>query len=435
MPDEPERFTTLFNKPTIEAMCALSQRDFERFVAYVLRRAGYEVKEVGARFLRGIDLEVSSHATGRVVAGVECKRCAPGQLVAAPVVKSAAGSSVAQQPGAKAFVITTSDFNAAAYQAALADVKRAYLMNGTQLIRFIDYVRNSRHNDDDIIAAISPEYFAGQESVRARRVNETRILTVANNKGGVGKTTTVYYLAVEIARRGKRVLLIDLDGQGNLTERCLPEQVARRTDEGTLFPNITDYFAGEQRLADLITPTRTERLSIIPADPFLTLRDYGGNGRPNIELRFARDVHSLCQKEIASLGGPPDWIIIDTPPAMSVFTRGGLSAAEYVIAPLRPRTSSLAGTRNMLQTLRTANALMGTEARFLGGVITHWDDLDLSNTALRFNIIPAISAFGGQVLETKIPIDNRLETVQPGGGTNGARAYEALAEEVLRYAE
>jgi chromosome partitioning protein len=148
-----------------------------------------------------------------------------------------------------------------------------------------------------------------------------------------------------------------------------------------------------------------------------------------------RDVHALCAKQIASLGGPPDWIIIDTPPSMSVFTRGGLSAAEFVIAPLRPRTSSLAGTRNMLQTLRTANALMGTEARFLGGVITHWDDLDLSNTALRFAIIPAISQFGGQVLQTRIPIDNRLETLQPGAATGGATAYGALAEEVLRYAE
>ena len=435
MSTDTERFVALFNKPTVEAISALTQRDFERFVAYTLRRAGYDVKEVGGRLLRGVDLEIREHGGSRIVAAVECKRFAPGQLVNAAMVKSALGTSAAQRSGTMPFIITTSDFNEAAYLAARANGSHVYLMNGAQLVRYINYVRQSRNNDDDIIASISPEYFTGKESVRPRRVTNTRVLAVANNKGGVGKTTTAYYLGVEIARRGKRTLLIDLDGQGNLTERCLPEQVARRTDEGQMFPNVTHYFTGERRLVDLVTPTEVERLSIIPADPYLTLRDYGGQGRPDVELGFVRDVQALCAKQLASLAGPPDWVIIDTPPSMSVFTRGGLSVAEYVVAPLRPRTSSLAGTRNMLQTLRTANALMGTDANFLGGVITHWDDLDLSNTALQFNIVPAISQFGGRVLQTKIPIDNRLENIQPGSGTNGARAYGALAEEVLRCAE
>ena len=181
-------------------------------------------------------------------------------------------------------------------------------MNGNQLVRYIDYVRNSRYDDEDIIASISPEFSAGRDSERSRRVGDTRILTVANNKGGVGKTTSAYYLGVELARRNKRVLLIDLDGQGNLTERCLPDQVAKRSEEGESFPNITQYFAGDQSLANLITPTPIEHLSIIPAYRFLTLRDYGGNGRPDVELRFVRDVQKICSQQVASLGGPPDWI-------------------------------------------------------------------------------------------------------------------------------
>jgi cellulose biosynthesis protein BcsQ len=66
-----------------------------------------------------------------------------------------------------------------------------------------------------------------------------------------------------------------------------------------------------------------------------------------------RDVQKLCGQVIPSLGGAPDWIILDTPPSMSVFTRAGLAAAQHVIAPVRPRLASLAGTRNMLRTVRT----------------------------------------------------------------------------------
>lgn len=368
MPAEPEKFAALFNKPSVQAMHALTPREFEHFVAYVLHRAGYLVREVGPHFLRGVDLEVRLPGSNRIVAGIECKRYAPDQLVTAPIVRGVRGAPAVDR-GARPFVITTSDFNGAAHQMAETGARRVYLMNGTQLVRYIDYVRSSRHDDEDNIASISPEYFAGRDTIRSRRAGNTRILTVANNKGGVGKTTTVYYLGVELAKKhGKRVLLIDLDGQGNLTERCLPEQVEKRTVEGELFPSITQYFAGERNLVDLITPTAVDHLSIIPADPFLTLRDYGGNGRPDIELRFARDVQKICTRQIASLGGPPDWIIIDTPPAMSVFTRGGLCAAEYVIAPVRPRRSSIAGTRNMLLTLRTVNALMGTGADFMGAL-------------------------------------------------------------------
>src|SRR5690349_11011626 len=88
---EPERFAELFNKPSVEMMHALSAQDFERFVAYVLRRAGYHVKEVGPHWLRGVDLEVRLPGKTRIFGGVECKRFASGQLVTGPVVQKAKG--------------------------------------------------------------------------------------------------------------------------------------------------------------------------------------------------------------------------------------------------------------------------------------------------------------------------------------------------------
>jgi chromosome partitioning protein len=313
--------------------------------------------------------------------------------------------------------------------------KRAYLINGEQLIRYITYIQGSRHDDEDVLTSISPEYFADSGLAGSNSDHTTKILTIANNKGGVGKTMTAYYLGAELARHGMRVLLIDLDGQANLTERCFPELVSQPNDGIERFPNIVQYFARKRPLEDLITSTKQQGMSIISSDPFLSLRDLGGSGCPDIELKFAKDVQALSMQPIAALGGSPDWIIIDTPPAMSVFTRAGLAAAGYVLAPIRPRRVSLAGTKNMLTTLQTMDALTGTQMTFMGVLVTHWDNLKLSADFENIELPRALHNFGGRLFPSKIPFDNRLESLEPGADVKGARAYEAMAEEVLQYAE
>ena len=433
MPAEPAKFAGLFKNPTVEQMYALSARDFERFVAYVLRRAGYEVKEVGPHFIHGVDLEMRVPGKARIVGGVECKRFGPDNLVKASVVMGVKGAPAVSHPGAKPFVITTSDFTDAAHDMAEAGAKQANLLNGAQLVRYIKYIQGSLRDDDDTITVLSPDFFAGWEATPTSADSDTIILTVANNKGGVGKTTTAYYLGAEIASQGDRVLLIDLDGQANLTEWCFPEQASDLSDESEHLPNIAEYFAHQKPLKDLVKETDRPNLAIIPADTSLALRDLGGSGRPGIEFQFARDVHKLSAQSLAALGGKPDWIIIDTPPALSNFTRAGLAAAHYVLAPVRPRRRSIKGTVNILNTLVTMNALTGNHASFIGVAVTHWDGLQISKEVVNVRFPLELVKYDASIFETMIPIDNQLETLQPGAKTPGAKAYATLAEEVTRH--
>lgn len=196
---------------------------------------------------------------------------------------------------------------------------------------------------------------------------------------------------------------------------------------------MTQYFSGQQPLASLVKSTSIQCLSIIPSDPNLTLREPGGGGRPDLETRFVRDVQALSTQPLAALDGAPNWIIIDTPPARSVFTRAGLAAAQYVLAPMRPRRLSLGGTTNMLKTLRTMNALTGGRAAFLGVVVTHWDDLQVSQNILDLQLPGALQEFGGEAFKVTIPVDNQLETLTPSANTGGAKAYRSLTAEVLQH--
>jgi restriction endonuclease Mrr len=131
------RFAELFDKPTIEAIRAHSPRDFERFVAYVLRRAGFDVREVGPHFLHGLDLELRLPGKQQIFGGVECKRFASERLVRVPVVRGVRGAAAVSRAGAKPFVITTSDFVGDSHKEAHATPKTVHLISGQQLVRYI----------------------------------------------------------------------------------------------------------------------------------------------------------------------------------------------------------------------------------------------------------------------------------------------------------
>lgn len=261
------------------------------------------------------------------------------------------------------------------------------------------------------------------------------MLAIANNKGGVGKTTTAFYLGAALANQGKRVLVVDLDSQANLTEYYFQDLNQVWSKDIQVVPNLAQYFTSQQPLPlhALVKATSTGNLCIIPADPYLRLRDPGGSGRPDIEMQFAQDLRDLSGQMVANLGGAPDWVIIDTPPAMTSLARAGLAAADFVLAPMRPRRLSQTGTQNMLKTLRTVNALTRNRATFLGVVITHWDDLKVSRDFMDLLLPATLGEFGGEAFKAMIPVDNLLEGLTSSAETRGAKAYRALAAEVLQH--
>lgn len=168
-PAEPQRFKDLFANPSVQEMYTLTPKEFEKFVAYVFRCAGYVVNDVSFRFTKGVDLELFGDASShRRSGGIEVKRLEPSALVSAQVVQKLMGAPAVRRGKAAAYLVTTSGFNKAAYEMA-AHGQRTYLLNGEQVCRYIRYVRGSRYDETTgIRVLIPPDRFTekGQKAPR-----------------------------------------------------------------------------------------------------------------------------------------------------------------------------------------------------------------------------------------------------------------------------
>jgi len=448
-------FADLYEKPSIQRMLdELTDDQFVDFVGYVFRKAGYHVEDTATQLGQGLGLKLfSGPATTRSLhAGVSVKRFPPANLVTGPQVMSFRGA-LNHSSIANGYVVTTNTFNGAALTGVQNKPPHIWLMDDKHLLRYITYVRGTRppgmtDADDEMslldysLMPLPPEALFIADTLVRRPAETTKVLAVANHKGGVGKTTTALNLAFGLAAHDKQVLLVDMDTQANLT-RVLSSPHAQNAHR----IHLGDYFARRQPLADLVRPTQFPRVWLIPSDTGLTLSDTGVAGGPATELRFVRDLHAGAVAPPKELDTRPfDWIILDSGPSMGLFTRAALAASHYVLMPMAPGVFADMGTDLLLTTVATMGALVGNPIPILGLLVTHWRD-DALNRSLLGATKVRLEPTGLPLLETKIPLDkNNIEKahLETGQGRKrslidrrcaSALAYLEAIEEVLSHVD
>jgi chromosome partitioning protein len=248
-----------------------------------------------------------------------------------------------------------------------------------------------------------------------------RIIAVANQKGGVGKTTTSINLAASLGLSEQRTLLIDCDPQGNTTSGIgFPKDPGRRTLYNSLI-------LGEP-LEKIIVKTQVDGLDLIPADKNLVGAE--------VELVSAESREYQLKKVLPQINEKYDYIIMDCPPALGLLTLNALTAANAVLVPIQCEYLALEGVSELLDTLMRIRRTLNPDLAIEGIVLTMYDE----RTTLSRQVASDLrSFFGTQVFESVIPRNVRLAEAPSHGKpihfydihSRGAEAYINLAKEVI----
>ena len=252
-----------------------------------------------------------------------------------------------------------------------------------------------------------------------------RIIAIANQKGGVGKTTTAINLSACLAEKGKKVLAIDMDPQGNMTSGL-------GVDKDSVEKTVYDLIIGEAQIEEIICKEVLENLDVLPTNIDLSAAE--------IELIGIENKEYIIKNEVEKVKENYDFIIIDCPPSLSMLTINAMTTADSVLVPIQCEYYALEGLSQLIHTIELVKERLNSNLEIEGVVFTMYD----ARTNLSLQVVENVKDNLNQnIYKTIIPRNIRLAEAPSYGmpinqydpKSSGAESYRLLADEVIEKEE